>query len=144
MAHRLWWPEHELPAIGTRLGFACDLDRYADARAVAALRFWRAVTSAGHARAPPRRLERLPEPRLVRRVAVLRALDGRLAGASYRAVADVLLGSGALTPTAWKTGSLRGRAIRLVIAGRRLMDGGYRDLLKPPRRRSSRALHPPG
>lgn len=79
----------------------------------------------------------MAEPRIIRRIAVLRALDGRLAGASYRTIADELLGPPSLvTPAAWKTSSLRGRAIRLVAAGRRLMEGGYRDLLKPPRRRS--------
>lgn len=142
--HRLWWPERELPIAGTPLGFACDLDAYADACTAAALRFWRAMAGAGHARAPPRHLEKPAAPKIVRRIAILRALDGWLADASYRAIADALLPAEALTPLAWKTSSLRGRAIRLVAAGRRLMNGGYRDLLKPPRRRFSGALDPAG
>ena len=80
----------------------------------------------------------------MRRIAVLRALDGWLAGASYRALAEGLLGPEALTPSAWKTSSVRGQVIRLIATGRRLMNGGYRDLLKPPRRRSSGALDPVG
>jgi hypothetical protein len=34
----------------------------------------------------------------------------------------------------WHTSSLRGRVIRLAAYGRRLMVGGYRDLLKPRKR----------
>jgi hypothetical protein len=101
------------------------------------------MARAGHARAPPRR----PKPtarKIVRRIAVLRALDAWLAGASYRVLADELFGTDALPPSVWKTSSRRGQVIRLVATGRRLMIGGYRDLLKPPRRRSSWALHPPG
>lgn len=142
--HRLWWPAPELPAAGTALGFACDLDAYADACTAAALRFWRAMAGAGYARAPPRCPRKPAAPKIVRCIAVLRALDGWLAGASYRALAQGLLGPEAPTPSAWKTSSRRGQIIRLVATGRRLMSGGYRDLLKPPRRPSSRALHPPG
>lgn len=142
--HRLWWPGDELPAIGTPLGFACDLDLYIAERTAAALSFWRAIAGPGHAQGPPRRPTKPPASRILRRIAILRALDGRLAGASYRAVADMLLGAEALTPAAWKTGSVRGRAIRLVAAGRRLMDGGYRDLLKPPRRRPPPTSYQPG
>lgn len=142
--HRLWWPERELPTAGTPLGFSCDLDAYADASTAAALRFWRAMAGAGHARAPPRHLEKPAAPRIMRRIAILRALDGWLAGASYRALAEGLLGPKALPASAWKTSSRRGQVIRLVATGRRLMNGGYRDLLKPPRRRFARVPYPAG
>jgi hypothetical protein len=130
--HRLWWPAPELPAAGTALGFACDLDAYADARTAAARRFWRAMTGVRHTRAPPRQPKQAAAPKIVRRIAVLRAL------------AEGLLGAEALTALAWKTSSRRGQVIRLVAAGRRLMNGGYRDLLKPGRRRALRVLDPAG
>ena len=131
--HRLWWPEPVLPAAGTALGFACALDPDLPERIDAALRFWHAVGGASRSRAPP------PgpppsTPRIRRQVTVLRALDGWLAGAAYRTIAEVLLGTGELPRRAWQTSTARGRTIRLVAAGRRLTEGGYRDLLQPSRR----------
>lgn len=96
------------------------------------------MAGAGHARAPPRHPKRLAASKIVRRIAILRALDGWLAGASYRTLAEGLLGTEALPASAWKTSSRRGQVIRLVATDRRLMNGGYRELLKPSRRRSAR------
>lgn len=64
----------------------------------------------------------------------LRALDGTLNGADYRAVAEVLFGDRVPRGAAWRDDSLRGQVIRLVRYGVELMRGGYLDLLRPERR----------
>lgn len=60
---------------------------------------------------------------------MLRALDGHLAKASYRAIAQQLFGHERLNREPWKTSSLRAMTIRLVRGGIGLMRGGYRKLL---------------
>jgi hypothetical protein len=70
-------------------------------------------------------------PRHHQRLALmLRALDGHLARASYREIADALFGSEAVARYAWKTSSIRGQTIRLVKDAVRTMKGGYRRLLR--------------
>ena len=64
----------------------------------------------------------------------LRALDGTLNGADYRAVAEVLFCDRVPRGAAWRDDSLRGQVIRLVRYGLDLMQGGYLDLLRPERR----------
>ena len=65
----------------------------------------------------------------------LRALDGRIEGNSYRAIAEGLFGTKRIPERAWKTHDLRNRTIRLVQTGFDLMRGGYRQLLRQVRRR---------
>jgi hypothetical protein len=66
----------------------------------------------------------------------LRALDARLAGEAYRAIARALFGSTRVPAgAAWKTHDLRDRTIRLARTGLDLMQGGYLDLLRYPHRR---------
>lgn len=60
----------------------------------------------------------------------LQALDGVLAGASQREVAEALFGSAALTDRWHTDGDLRARVRRLIRAGKTLMNGGYRRLLQ--------------
>jgi hypothetical protein len=68
-------------------------------------------------------------------VFTLRALDGWLAGQTYRAIAQGLFGSKRVPAGAgWKTHDLRDRTIRLVRTGLNLMHGGYLDLLRDPTR----------
>ena len=80
-----------------------------------------------------------PEHRQVRLIAstawslALRALDARLAGASYRAIAEALFDPGRLTSEPWKTSSLRDTVIRLARTGFAMTRGGYRNLLGPRR-----------
>jgi hypothetical protein len=62
----------------------------------------------------------------------LRALDGRLAEASYRAIAGVLFGAARVPERGWKTHDLRDRTARLVRLGVAMMQGGYRRLLLYP------------
>jgi hypothetical protein len=58
------------------------------------------------------------------------ALDGRLAGRSYRDIAEVLYGSERIGPY-WRDDSrgYKSRVRRAVERGFQLMNGGYRDLL---------------
>jgi len=102
------------------------------ARTDAALRLWRLATSRPLAR-PPDCLS----PRQRRRLKlILRALDGRLAGHSYRVIAQALFGeTRRSTGPAWKTHDLRDRTIRLCRRGLELMRGGYLDLLRHRHRR---------
>jgi hypothetical protein len=91
------------------------------------LRLWRLVTGRRRRR-PPDRLTRQRRHRLV---LTLRALDARLAGESYRVIAAGLF-TDARIPVGpgWKTHDLRDRTIRLVRAGKELMQGRYLDLLR--------------
>lgn len=72
----------------------------------------------------------LPVQRHRRLTLSLRALDGHLAGASYRAIATVLFGAVRVAAESWKTASVRDRTIRLVRGGIQLMRRGYRALLR--------------
>lgn len=62
----------------------------------------------------------------------LQALDGTLAGASLRTVADALYGPDAVTAAWHADGDLRARVRRLVQRGKRLMCGDYRRLAQLP------------
>ena len=65
----------------------------------------------------------------------LRALDARTDGATYREIAEVLLPAHRVSGRDWATHDVRNRIIRLVRTGFALAQGGYRALLRPPRRR---------
>ena len=115
----------------TPVASVIPLDANFAARADAALRLWRLLT--GQRYRPPDPLTRLQRQQLV---LALRALDGHLAGATYREIAEVLFGTARVpTGSSWKTHDLRGRTIRLVRTGLKLMRGGYLDLLRSIRRR---------
>lgn len=102
------------------------LDARFPARIETALQLWRALN--GY-RAPLRR-DPLTRQRRQRLALSLRALDGRLAGHAYRAIAAGLFGDARVPKgRAWKTHDLRDRTIRLVRSGTKLMRGGYLDLL---------------
>ena len=59
----------------------------------------------------------------------LQALDGTLAGASQRGVAEVLYGITAVAERWYEDGDLRAQVRRLIRRGQTLMDGGYQRLL---------------
>lgn len=90
----------------------------------AAERLHRAATGMA---APPSRLSSAQHERLAK---ALVALDGAIAGDSYRAIATRLFGANAVDREVWKTSSVRAVAIRLVQAGRGLMAGGYLKILR--------------
>lgn len=60
----------------------------------------------------------------------LRTVDGRLDGASYRAVATVFFGARRVAEEPWKTSSLKAQVARLAAHGRFLINTGYKGLLK--------------
>jgi hypothetical protein len=105
------------------------LDADFAARVDAALRLWRLATGRPQ-RPPPHRMTLQRRRRLG---LILRALDGHLAGETYRVIAQVLFGSTRVPAgTGWKTHDLRDRTIRLVRSGVRLMQGDYLELLRHP------------
>jgi hypothetical protein len=106
------------------------LDADFAARADASLRLWRVTT--GRPRGRPS--DRLTSQQRHRLGLALRALDGRLAGETYRTIAQILFGRTRIPAGAgWKTHELRDRTIRLARAGLKLMRGGYLALLRYPR-----------
>ena len=115
-------------ANGQPLAVILPLDLLFKHRATSALRLWRAVTG----RAPGPDMAALPPARRDRLLLALRALDGRLEEASYRAIAEALFGADAIPQRGWKTHDLRDRTTRLVRYGYSMMQGGYRHLLLYP------------
>lgn len=129
LEHRLWLRE---PLVaGSPYAAALPLDVDFEIRAHAARRLWRALN--GRATGPA--FHELSPQRRQRLALVLRALDGRVEGNSYREIAEVLFGTRRIPERAWKTHDLRNRTIRLVQSGFALMRGGYRELLRQARRK---------
>lgn len=62
---------------------------------------------------------------------MLRAFDGRADGASYRKLAEVLLGFRGRNAD-WDNDPRKNQVRRLVTDGRYYVRGGYRDLLRYP------------
>jgi len=137
-AHADYWliaePHGRLPVVfiggagpATPAAVIIPLDADFATRAAAALRLWRVVTGRPHGRPP----EWLTRQRRLRLRLTLRALDGRLAGESYRVMAQSLFGRARIPAgVAWKTHELRDRTIRLARSGLELMRGGYLALLR--------------
>ena len=107
------------------------LDLLFEQRASAAVRVWRVLLG----RPPGPNPAALSKTRQDRLLLALRALDGRLEGASHREIAQVLFGAPEISGRAWKTHDLRDRTFRLVRFGFDMMGGGYRSLLLHPYRR---------
>ncbi|MGE3743210.1 MAG: DUF2285 domain-containing protein [Geminicoccaceae bacterium] len=106
------------------------LDRLFEVRVAAALHLWRALKG----RHPGRNPATLSEARRKRLVLALRALDGRLDGATHRQIATALFGASAVPERGWISHDVRDRTARLVRLGVALMNGGYRQLLLHPYR----------
>jgi hypothetical protein len=107
------------------------LDANFDVRLQAARRLWLA-TEGRRLGTPPLAL---PKQRRQRLTLTIRAVDARLAGHSYREIAEGLFGKERLHGRSWKDNDLRSSIIRLVKNGTALMRGGYRALLRLPRRK---------
>ena len=122
--HRLWLTEP--PAMSISYTAVLPLDSDFEVRAHAARRLWRAING----RAPGPAFHELSPQRRERLVLAVRALDGRMDGGPYRAIAEVLFGKKRIPERAWKTHDLRNRTIRLVQSGLALMRGGYHELLR--------------
>src|SRR6202034_3430633 len=103
--------------------------------ATAAIRLWRG--SAG--RNPGPNPAELTKARRDRLILALRALDGRLADATYREIASALFTHPGVSGRGWKSHDLRDRTIRLVRLGLGMMRSGYRQLLLYPYRQRTSA-----
>ena len=111
------------------LGVFVMFDELTPDRIVAVERFWQAMFS--------RRT--IPDPRLTaqrrqRARQMLRAVDARHAGAIYRLVAEHLFPQHKIDAASWVGDPIREVTIRLVRDGMKLVRGGYRTLLRRPRR----------
>jgi len=109
------------------LAAVLPLDDDLPIRATAALRLWARMAEQPNQQDDPLALTRQRRDRLV---LMVRALDGHLAEASYREIAEALFGIRRVERETWKTSSLRDRTIRLVKGGVDLMRAGYRRLLR--------------
>jgi hypothetical protein len=109
------------------LALVLPFDDHLPIRAAAALQLWARAFERTAKQGDPLALTR---QRCDRLALMLRALDGHLADASYREIAEVLFGARRLESEAWRTSSLRDQTIRLVRDGIALMRAGYRKLLR--------------
>lgn len=105
------------------------LDDATPDRLEALARYWRGL------RAPPPP----PDPRVTpqrrqRLRQMLRAVDARHERESYRAIATALFPKHHIEAASWAGDALRETTIRLARDGMKLVHGGYRDLLKRPRK----------
>jgi hypothetical protein len=126
--HRLWAPKPLQP--GQPLVVAQPLDAHLAIRAEATARLFRHLAKPT---APPKRPGCGP---LVRRaIMMLRALDGRAAGASQRRIAEVILGVYHASPREWEDSAARATIARLLRCGATLKAGGYLDFLRRGRGR---------
>ncbi|MGH6760360.1 MAG: DUF2285 domain-containing protein [Phyllobacterium sp.] len=92
-------------------------------------RLWHAMTGK---RAPPD--PRMTPQRRQRTRQMLRVVDGRESGATYRAVAEHLFPQHENDAASWVGSAIRETTIRLARDGMKLVSGGYRSLLRRPRR----------
>lgn len=107
-----------------QLAAILPLDADFPARLAAAEALHRLLTSAS----PP--ADPLSFQRRRRLKRMLRALDGRAAGATYREIAAQVLGETITDSPAWRTSAVRDVAIRLCRGAARLVRGGYLALLR--------------
>jgi hypothetical protein len=127
--HRLYLPA--MLAKGSPLSLELPLDANSDIRLQAAHRLWCAIEGRRLGASPLA----LSPGRRRRFILMIRALDGSLAGHSYREIAEVLFGKERVLARSWKDHDLRSLTIRLVKNGSALMRGGYRALLRSPHRK---------
>ncbi|WP_229002090.1 DUF2285 domain-containing protein [Rhizobium sp. AB2/73] len=111
------------------LSAVVPLDDLTPDRLTALTRFWAAVTGR---RVPPD--PRVTPQRRERARQMLRAVDARHAGAIYRVVAEHLFPQHKIDPASWVGDPIREMTIRLARDGMKLVRGGYRTLLRRPRR----------
>lgn len=104
------------------------LDDATPDRLEALARYWHGL------RAPPAPDPRVTPQRRQRLRQMLRAVDARLERESYRAIATVLFPQHRIEAASWAGGALRETTIRLARDGMKLVHGGYRTLLKRPRK----------
>lgn len=125
--HRLWLRD---PTPGRPLAAVIPLDKDFLTRIASLLRFHRRLL--GRAAGPLPRGWPLTAYRLARLDLMLRALDLRDGGATYREIATALGRDEAvrLSASDWKMSSARSFVVRLVRDGVTMMNGEYRKLLR--------------
>jgi hypothetical protein len=101
------------------------LDDRFEARAVAAARLYALLAGSAGPRMGP-----ISRDRRLRLRRMLRALDARAQGASYREIAEHVLGARFTDSLAWRTSPARDAAIRLWRSGLNYARGGYLALLR--------------
>ncbi len=111
------------------LGAFVIFDEITPDRLFAIARFWEAMVGK---RVPPD--PRMTSQRRARARQMLRAVDARHAGATYRAVAEQIFPAHKHDAKTWVESAIREATIRLVRDGLKLVRGGYRTLLRRPRR----------
>ncbi len=120
-------PQLVLPAgadLTTPMAAVLTMDEHFSVRSAAAFRLYATLKSGAQ---PSNRLSTERRRRLRR---MLRALDGREGGASYRDIAEHVLGERIADSATWRRSSARDVAIRLCRVGERLVRGGYLALLR--------------
>ncbi|MFG1295692.1 DUF2285 domain-containing protein [Xanthobacter variabilis] len=136
--HGLWrsagvdhqfWLASPPPGAKTAYVVILPLDALLEHRAEAVLRFWRTLTG----RAIGEHHHALPAQTRDRHILILRALDGRTDGASYRKIAETLLGFRG-NKADWESDPRKNQTRRLVADGIHYVRGGYRELLHYPTR----------
>jgi hypothetical protein len=105
------------------------LDALTPDRLTAASRFWAALTAKKTLADP-----RITPQRLQRARQMLRVVDARADGATYRAIAEQIFPQHESEPASWVGSAIRETTIRLARDGLGLVRGGYRTLLRRPRR----------
>lgn len=99
-------------------------------RVDAVLRLWRDI----HRRTAAAPVAPLTPQKRRRMILMVRALDGWQSSATYRDLAAALLDPDVARQSRreWQTSSSRAQIIRIVRDAVRYMEGGYRNLLRPP------------
>lgn len=114
---------------GDALAAVIPLDEMTPDRLTALARFWSAATGRSVPADP-----RITPQRLQRARQMLRAVDARETGATYRAIAQFLFPQHENDAASWVGSAIRETTIRLARDGMKLVRGGYRALLRRPRR----------
>ena len=126
--HRIWFKEP--PMLAAAYTVELPFDRDFEFRAGAGMRLWRGLNGRPQG-APPHAITAHRR----RRIALaLRASDARSDGATYREIAEVILPAQRIPERDWRTHEVRDQIKRLVKTGFALVQGGYRALLRPPRK----------
>lgn len=125
-AHQFWMVDAPAAVMASYL-VVLPLDELFELRSEAVLRFWRALAG----RPVGERPRELPPQTRNRHILILRALDGRSDGASYRQIGEALLGFHG-DKADWEADPRKNQTRRLVADGLHYMNGGYRDLLHYP------------
>jgi len=115
--------------VGDALAAVIPLDEMTPDRLTALGRFWSAAT--GRAVPPD---PRVTPQRLQRARQMLRAVDARETGATYRSIAQFLFPQHENDAASWVGSAIRETTIRLARDGMKLVRGEYRTLLRRPRR----------